>query len=190
MSLANDAPTAPPSPARRRMTVAGFLALPDDGVDRMLLDGEVWDIGPQIKDRAHGETAANLCALLGGRAFGRLHAGNVGFRLDGASLVGVDLAVVTPEHVARTPPGEEFFAGPPALAVEILGRFDSPEATAAKIRKFRDAGAVVWEVDPASEIARVHRPGSPVVSYGATEEIVADPYLPGFRAAVAEFFAD
>ena len=45
-------------------------------------------------------------------------------------------------------------------------------------------------MDPDWQHIRVHRPSLPVEAYNITQELIGDPYLPGFRVAVAEFFAD
>ena len=118
--------TTDPDPPRRRMTVREFLGMAEDGVDRMLLDGEVWEVGLMIKNPLHGQIAARLGYLLEDwlrrrpAPRGSLHVGNTGFQLDEGSVVGVDIAYASPEVVARTPPDVEIFAGPPALAVEVL----------------------------------------------------------------------
>ncbi len=183
-------------PPRPRMTVASFLALREDGVDRMLLDGEVWEVGLMIKTPLHGMTAATLIYFLGNWLKGQpvphgsLHVGNAGFQLDENSVVGVDIGYASPNLVARTAPDVEIFEGPPALAAEILAPGDRHGPLVARIRKYLQVGTVVWEIDPDWQLVRVHRPGLPVESHNATQELIGDPYLPGFRVAVAEFFAD
>ncbi len=185
-----------PDPPRRRLTVASFLGLAEDGVDRMLLDGEVWEVGLMIKSPLHGKTAATLvCCLqnwLDGQPIpcGSLYVGNTGFRLDEQSVVGVDIAYASPALKARTPPDVEIFEEPPTLAVEILAPGDRHGPLVARVRKYLAVGTVVWEVDPDSQHVRVHRPGMPVESFNVTQELVGDPDLPGFRVAVAALFAD
>ena len=184
------------NPPRPRMTVREFLAQAEDGVDRMLLDGEVWNVGLMIKNPLHSQVAADLGHHLEEwrrrqpTPRGSLHAGNAGFQLDDTSVVGIDIGYASPELIARMLPDVEIFEGPPALAVEILAPGDRHGPLVARIRKYLQVGVVVWEVDPDSQHVRVHRPGLPVESYNMTQELVGDPYLPGFRVAVAEFFAD
>ena len=57
---------------KTRMTIAEFLALPDDGVERWLVNGEVWDFvvekhGMTVRDRMHGRATARIRQLLGNR---------------------------------------------------------------------------------------------------------------------------
>jgi Uma2 family endonuclease len=80
--------------------------------------------------------------------------------------------------------------GPPILAVEILEPWDTHGDLVERIREYLDAGTVVWEVDPRFETVRVHQPGQLAVSFNASQELSADPYLPGFRVAVAAIFED
>ena len=108
----------------------------------------------------------------------------------GDSTVGADVAYASPELVANALPEEAIYRGPPVLAVEILSPSDQRKAVIAKIRQYLQAGVVVWEFEPEYEVVRVHQPGMMISSYNVTQELVGDPYLPGFRVAVAEFFAD
>ena len=197
MSIAESVTTDPITP-RRKMTIDEFLALPEDGIDRMLLDGEVWEVGMTVRDHLHAEVAANVTGLLLAwikakpKPRGKVAVGDAGFRLipGEASVVGPDIAFASAELVARTTEEITYYEGPPVLAVEILSPSDTHEDLIAKVRKYLQAGVVIWQVNPNFQVVRVYRPGMPVESYNATMELVADPYLPGFRVAVAEFFAD
>ena len=105
-------------------------------------------------------------------------------------MVGPDVAYASADLVARTPRLTAFYDGPPVLAVEVLSLSDTQDTIITKTDKYLEAGVIVWEVDPVYETLRVHRPGQPVESFNVTHELDADAYLPGFRVAVAEFFAD
>ena len=76
------------------------------------------------------------------------------------------------------------------MAIEILSPSDTMEETAEKVREYLDAGVLlVWEVNPIYEGVTVHRPGVPYESFNVTQELTAEPHLPGFRVPVAEIFA-
>jgi len=199
MSLAESAATDLLLPPRRKMTIEEFLVLPDDGVDRMLLDGELWEMGElTVRGHLHGEVAANIAFSLVSRnrtqprPRGKVSAGDAGFRLirGDDSAVGPDVAYASAELVARTTNEMAYYDGSPILAVEVTSRSDTQESIFAKIRKYLQADTVVWQVDPDFQLVQVHRPGQPVEGYNITQELVGDPYLPGFRVAVAEFFDD
>ena len=183
--------------SRLKMTVDEFLAIPEDGIERMLLDGEVWEIGMTVRNRMHSRLEIRIGYFLTlwlkqqPLPHGQIHGGDAGFRLGvGETTVGVDVAYAFPELIAQSPDEYSIYQGPPVWAVEILLPSDRRKAVVAKVAKYLQAGAVVWEVEPEYQLIRVHRPGLPIESYNITQELVGDPYLPGFRVAVAEFFAD
>ena len=184
---------------RKKMTVDQFLALPDDGVDRMLLDGELWEMGEMtVRGHLHGEVAANIAFWLVGwnktqaKPRGKVSVGDAGFRLirGDDSVVNPDVAYASTELIARTSDEMAYYDGSPVLAVEVNSRSDTQEIISAKIRKYLQAGVVVWQVDPDFQVVQVHRPGLPVEGFNITQELVGDPYLPGFRVAVADLFND
>lgn len=186
-------------PVRPRMTVTEFVALPDDGIDRMLLDGEVWEIGdPKLRGHLHGAVVARLTFWLVGwnkarlRPRGEVIVRDAGFRLirGDDSILSPDLSYAAPDLITRTSDRLAYRDGAPVMAVEIPARSDTVGQQVSRVRKYLQAGTVVWEVQPEYQLIRVHRPGSPVESFNNTQELVGDPYLPGFRVAVAEFFAD
>jgi Uma2 family endonuclease len=190
------------------MSVEEFLALPDDGVHRELIYGSVReerDVTPRnergrsvtIRNRFHSRIEARICYLLIGWLLrqpeprGEVVCGEAGFRLRGTveSLVGVDVAVVSAELVAATGPKEKIFHGAPVLAVEILSPSDTHEDIVEMVTTYLETGTVVWVVDPDFETVAVHQPGRNSETFHAEEEISDAPYLPGFRAKVAAFFA-
>ena len=104
--------------------------------------------------------------------------------------MGADVAYASPELLARSPDKYSIFEGPPVLAVEICSPSDRRKAVVAKVAKYLQAGVVVWEVEPEYQLIRVHRAGQIVETHTINQELVGDPYLPGFRVAVADVFAD
>ena len=183
-------------PERKTMTVEEFLALPDDGIARELIRGQVRERGPSIRDRFHARTEAltgkHLCNWLETcpEPKGEIVAGEAGFRLRGPddSAVGIDVAYVSAEHVAAMGERQEIFDGPPILAVEILSSSDTHEAIIEKIELYHEFGVIVWEVDPDLKTVRVHRPGIDPVMFSRSQELTTEPELPGFRLEVAKLF--
>jgi Uma2 family endonuclease len=188
------------------MTAEEFMALPDDGVDRELIRGELReyrdeqedqeDHGMTIRSRWHGEIGASLDYFLidwlrrqpAPRA--RVLSGDIGFRLGGTkeSLVGIDVAVVPPELLAATPEDQAIFNGPPLLAIEILSASDTLKRIAEKVELYLEWGVTTWVVNPAFRTISVHRPDQAVVTYNQDDELIGDPELPGFRLKLRELF--
>ena len=180
-----------------RMTVEEFLALPDDGVRRMLIDGEVREIGMTIRNWQHSAILMRLGMLLNlwlrdqPEPRGRVVGGEAGFRLTTGTLVGIDAAYASAELAAATPQSQAVFNGSPTLAVEILSPSDKQEDVEDKIAAYLAAGVPhVWIVTPRFRTVTVYRPGSTPRVFGVGDEIDAEPHLPGFRAAVATIFED
>ena len=180
-----------------RMTVEEFLALPDDGVRRMLIDGEVREIGMTMRPWRHGALQATIGSLLQiwlrdrPRPRGLVVGGEAGFRLAPRTLVGLDIAYVSPELVASTPESQDFFHGSPTLAVEIATLFDKPEHIDDRVGAFLEAGVpLVWVIRSDISTVTAYRPDAEPRLYTIRDEIDAEPHLPGFRAAVATIFED
>lgn len=188
---------AAPPPTSRTMTAEEIMALPEDGVHREIIRGELREKPMTRRNRMHSCTEATIVWLL--RTWldgqpeprGKVHCGEAGFRLrpDPETFVGIDVAYASAELVASTAPELPFYDGPPVLAVEILSPSDKHEELVEKVRSYLGAGTVVWVVDPDFRTVSVHRPGCEVEGFNASHEISGDPYLPGFRARVAEFFS-
>ena len=186
-------------PVRPRMTVAEYLELPEDGVDRMLLDGEVWEMGEsKLQGHLHGAVLARLAFALVSwnqtrpHPRGQVIVADAGFRLirGDASVIRPDLAYAGPDLVARTSDNMMARDGAPILAVEMLARSDTAEFLFNRVQKYLQAGTVVWEIDADFQSVRAHRPDRIIEGFNTSHELIGDPYLPGFRVAVAEFFAD
>jgi Uma2 family endonuclease len=180
-----------------RMTEEEFLALPDDGIRRMLIDGVVREIGMTIRRWRHGALQMRLGTLLNNWSDrqplprGHVVGGETGFRLSTGTLVGLDVAYASPELAVATPDSQAIFQGNPTLAVEILSPSDSVQDVDDKIEAYLGAGVpLVWVVQPRHRTVTVYRPDAvpPMFTHG--DEIAAEPHLPGFRAAVAAIFED
>jgi Uma2 family endonuclease len=185
-------------PGKKLMSAEDFMAIPEDGISRELILGEVREYGMTLRNHMHGEVVINVGHLLKlwnaeqPHPRGRISGGDAGFRLrrDPDVLVGPDVAYASAELVAGTPRIPCFYDGPPLLAVEVLSPSDKHEDIVEKIRLYLDAGVVVWEIDPDFRRVSVHRSGQEPEGLNASQELSADPYLPGFRVVVAAIFDD
>src|SRR5690242_760867 len=112
----------------RMWTTEEMLALPDDGMDRELIRGQLRERPMTMRNRRHSRIEARVSHDLvrwldtQPEPRGEVVAGEAGFRLrrDPDSSVGIDVAYVSAEVAAATPERSAFFEGPPVLAVEIL----------------------------------------------------------------------
>jgi Uma2 family endonuclease len=179
------------------MTTEDLLALPEDGVDRELIRGELRERPFAYRDRLHGGTEATLTAFLSMWSLqqpsprGTVYSGEVGcvLRRDPDTTVGIDVAYLTPEMVARQPDTTKLIDGAPLLAVEILSPNDKLEDLDDKIDEYLAAGvALIWVVNPHRQTVVVHRPDVKACLLNAGDELTAEPHLPGFRVPVAAIF--
>jgi Uma2 family endonuclease len=180
------------------LSVKEFLALPDDGRERWLIEGKVYPREPamSVRNKKHGRVTTRIAHLLEGwleaqpQPRGSIYTGDTGFRLKRApdSLVGIDVAYASAVSVARDDE-EPYFDAPPILAVEILSPSDKHEEVVRRIAAYRGAGVITWEVDPDFRRITVHFPDGQIQLLSSRDELIGDPYLPGFRVAVQSIFA-
>jgi Uma2 family endonuclease len=178
------------------MTFDEFMALPDDGVRRELIRGELRVRGMTIRNRFHAEVESAVAEIL--RVWrrtqpsprGKVMSGEVGFRLRGAgdTAVGIDVAYVSPEMASAAGQKQLLFEGPPVLAVEIVSPSDTFGDVADKVDVYLEVGTVCWVIDYKARTVVIHRPGIGSQALDDDDELLGDPYLPGFRARVADFF--
>jgi Uma2 family endonuclease len=180
------------------MSVDQFITLLDDKVDRELIRDRLREWPRRFHTPAHGVTAANLGHLLKSweksqpRPRPCVHGLGAGFllRREPDTLIGSDLSIASAEQMAATPRNQIYFDGPPILAVEILEPWDTHGEIVERVREYLAVGAVVWVVDPDFRRVSIHRPGHEAPWLNASQELSANPYLPGFRVAVAAIFDD
>ena len=184
--------------AKKRMTVDEFLALPDDGVRRWLIDGEVREYGMTVRNRDHSRVMMRvghrLTTWLDTQPLpcGEIVGGEAGFILpgDAGQVVGIDVAYITAELAAKKPTDTTLFEGVPVLAVEVLSPSDTRDYIGDRVALLLNAGVkVVWIVAPDDETVRVHRKGRGGKTFDNDEELTTEPELPGFRVPVASLFS-
>ena len=120
---------------------------------------------------------------------GEVVSGQAGFRLsrDPDSTVGIDVAYVSAEVAAREPDAA-YFEGPPVLAVEILSPSDTLEDIDEKVELSRDGrGARLGGSSPVPDGHRLSPRRRPAM-FSGTQELTAEPHLPGFRVSVDRLF--
>lgn len=192
-------PTA--EPAERLFTTEDLLAIPDDGIERWLIDGRIVEVGMTIRNKHHtliqsrvnGELEIWLRSQPKPR--GTVHAGEAGVRLrkDPELTVGIDLVYLAADVSAHVMADEEstIIDAVPTLAVEILSPSDTIELIQEKIGIFQETRVpVAWFINPYLRTVSIHRPDRPPVTLNVEDELDGGAELPGFRLPVARLFED
>ncbi len=194
----------PITAAPKLMTTEELLALPDDGVDRWLIRGQLREKRPQpggppmtVRNRTHSRIMVRVSKFLDNwldqqpEPRGRVLCGEAGVKLprDPQTTVGIDVAYVSAEVMARQSDDTTLIDGVPILAVEILSPSDTQEEIDEKLDDYRAAGIpLVWVIDPHDRTVTIYRPDAELEVVNVTQELSGEPHLPGFRVAVAQLF--
>lgn len=185
--------------APKLMTAEEFLALPDDGVERWLIRGELRekrDTDMTRRNKFHSITEGRITRLLGAwlatqpTPRGEVVCGEAGFvlRHDPESTAGVDVAVITAEQADRVT-DTTMIEGPPTLIAEVLSPHDTQEEVAERVAEYLDCGVlVVWVVNPFFRTVTVHRPNTSPVALDDRGTLTGGPELPDFSCPVADLF--
>jgi Uma2 family endonuclease len=186
-------------------TTEDLLAMPDDGVERWIIRGQLREKPPEVpgakmtvRNRRHSEVLISIGAVLKlwqksqPEPRGQVYGGEAGVRLRGTpeSTVGVDVVYAGPNVVAVQSDGNTtLLDGAPTLAVEILSPNDSQDQVDEKIDNYLAAGVpLVWIVNPYRRTITVYRPGQEPDLYNRTQQMPESPLMPGFAPAVSELF--
>jgi Uma2 family endonuclease len=183
--------------ATTSMTTEQLLTLPDDGVERWLIRGQIREKPMTVRNRWHSRIMVRVARFLDvwldqqPQPRGSVLGGEAGVRLtrDPDSTVGVDVVYVSAEVAAHQPDDTTLIDGVPVLAVEILSPSDTQEEIHEKIEQYLAVGvALVWIIDPYARMT-IYRPDEEPQLVNVSQELSGDPHLPGFRVAVADLFA-
>jgi Uma2 family endonuclease len=179
------------------MTTEQLLAMPDDGMERWLIDGQLRERPMTLRNRFHSAIVMRIGQIIGdwidsqspppGDVFG----GEAGCRLrrDPALTVGIDVAFYSADVLAGQTDETTILDGVPVLAVEVLSPSTPEEDTNEKIDGYLAVGVPwVWIVDPHLKTVTVIRPDADPELFNVRQELSCEPHMPGFRVAVARVF--
>lgn len=189
---------------KKLWTTEELLAMPDDGVERWLIRGKLYEKHPNEefadmtkRNRFHSRAVIRVGFVLERwletqpEPRGQVVGGEAGFiiRHDPDSTVGIDVAYVSAEAVGIQTEDTTMFDGSPVLAVEILSPSNTHQEVTDKVQDYLSVGvALVWVVDTDFRTVAVYRPDAEPVLFNRTQTLSADPVLPGFSCPVADLF--
>ncbi|HTU89433.1 MAG TPA: Uma2 family endonuclease [Gemmataceae bacterium] len=179
------------------MTTEELLALPDDGMERWLIEGELRERPMTVRNRFHSRAMIRVGKFLDNwldeqpPPRGQVLGGEAGVRLsrDPDTTVGVDVVYVSADVIVQQTQEMTLIDGVPTLVVEILSPNDTIEEIHEKITLYQSAGVpLVWVVHPYDRTVTVYRPNVEPDSFNISKELSGEPHLPGFRVPVARLF--
>jgi len=181
------------------MTVEEFLTLPEDGVERWLIRGELRekrDTDMTRRNKPHSITEARIAARLGAwlatqpEPRGEVVCGEADFilRRDPTTTAGVDVAVITAAQADQVT-DTTMIEGPPVLIAEVLSPHDTQDEIEDRVEEYLSCDVpLVWTVGTRFRTVTVYRPGIAPVMVNATQTLTGGPELPGFSCQVADLF--
>jgi Uma2 family endonuclease len=184
-------------------TTADLLAMPDDGVERWIIDGQLREKPSEfpgatmtVRNRHHSEYLISIGAVIKSwlkqqpAPRGKVYGGEAGVRLPGHEhTVGVDVVYASADVVAVQTDETTLLEGVPTLVVEILSPNDTQAQIAEKRRTYLKAGVpLVWVVDADTRTVTVYRPGEQPELFNVSQRLPEYSPMPGFAPPVAELF--
>lgn len=174
----------------RTMTADELLAMPEDGIRRELVEGELREMTPAGGD--HGEIGMRLgwrlAQFVETERLGVVYNSDTGFRLarDPDTVRCPDVGFIAKERYAR-------FRGvvdrAPDLAVEIVSPTDSYSEVRAKVHQYLDAGTrLVVVIDPPTQTVDVYRSRADHRELTTADVLDLDDVVPGWKMPVSDIF--
>lgn len=175
------------------VTAEELWQMPDNGKQRVLIEGEVIETMPP--GGRHGVIASEVTSCLrnwaksgpGGRA--GVESGFI-LRRNPDTVRSPDVFYVRPERIPASGIPEAFWELAPDVAIEVVSPHDSADEVRAKVHDYLAAGtALVWVIYPRTQEVLVHTPDGRAQTYTRADVLEAFAVLPGFRCPVADLFA-
>lgn len=186
----------------RLITTEELLAMPDDGVERWIIDGELREAGGggeamTVRNSLHSFVMAEIVRVLANwrrtkpPPRGKVYCGEAGVKLrwDPDVTVGADVAYASAELLERQTGATTLIEGVPELLVEILSPNDTVEQIDEKIDAYLAAGvALIWIIDPRRRTAMIYQPDSQPRLVTENDTLEGGDVLPGFGVRFGELF--
>jgi Uma2 family endonuclease len=172
------------------MTADELLAMPDDGIRRELVEGELREMSPAGGD--HGEVGMRLTWRLAQHVesggLGVSYTSDTGFRLarDPDTVRCPDISFVSQ---ARYVPTKGVVEGAPDLAVEIVSPTDRYDEVLDKVHDYLNAGTrMVVVVHPPKRTVTVYRPRGTALVLTENDVLEGGDVVPGWQIPVRDIF--
>lgn len=176
----------------RTMTADELWAMPEDGMRRELVAGELREMSPA--GERHGDAVQNISRSLDAhvhaRRLGRVRP-EIGYVLESEpdTVRAPGLSFVRADRLSADGPAPGFYRGTPDLAIEVVSPHDRYSEVKAKVREYLAAGtAMVVVVDPEDRTVAVYRPGRDPLNLTEQNVLDGEDVVPGWSMPVRDIF--
>ncbi len=176
------------------ITADELLRMPDDGVRRELVRGELREMTPA--GHTHGRIAMRFSGPLEQfvreNDLGEVYAAETGFLLarNPDTVRAPDVAFVTRERAAAVGDVGGYFPGAPELAVEVVSPSDTYAEVESKVEDWIRAGCrMVVVINPKSRTVKVRRTVTDVTVLTIEDVLDGTDVVPGWRLPIRYLFS-
>jgi Uma2 family endonuclease len=174
------------------MTVDDLLAMPEDGMRRELVAGELREMTPVGRPhaRTHQRINRSLDTHVLENGLGEVYS-EYGYVLESepATVRAPDLSFVRADRMGESS-DEGYFTGVPDLAIEIVSPNDRPSEVRAKVGEYLGAGTrMVVVADPQNRDVLVYRPGRAPLELTEDDVLEGEDVVPGWKLPVRDIFS-
>jgi len=170
------------------------MALPDDGYDHEVVDGEL--VMSPKNNWYHGRIGARLTIALGNfvneHQLGALLDSSTGFWMYNRNCRAPDISFVPRRRLESLnfgPKERRFFPGAPDLAIEILSDSNTRREIDERLRDFFGSGTqIAWIIDHEREMVEVCHSPTQRQLIGSGGFLDGEKLLPGFPYPIADLF--
>jgi len=174
------------------VTADQLLGMPDDGLRRELVRGELREMAPPGEE--HAEIATELIGHLRNHvrthSLGRVY-GKLGYRIASApdTVLAPDVSFVRADRIGTGPRNRGFRSGAPDLAVEVVSPSDSVDEVEEKVFEWLMAGCrMVLVVNPRRRAATIYHSPSDLQRLTEDDAIDGGDVVPGWTLPLRELF--
>jgi Uma2 family endonuclease len=178
----------------RTMTADELLAMPEDGIRRELVAGELREMTPA--GWQHGRIAGNIASELGPyirqHRLGAMATAEASFRLsaDPDTVRVPDVSFVRQERLDAIGDTTGYWPGAPDLAVEVISPNDRYSEVREKVDEYLAAGTrMVVLVDPRNRDVLVFRSRGERIELTEDDVLDGGDVVPGWTLPVRDIFA-
>jgi Uma2 family endonuclease len=175
-------------------TAEELLHLPDDGMRRELVEGELKEMTPAGNE--HGYVALRIASKLeqyvDDNKLGRTYAAETGFKIesDPDTVRAPDAAFISRERLENCGHIKGFWPGAPDLAVEVVSPGDTHAQVVEKSLAWLDAGCrMVLVVEPERKVVTVYRSREDIRILTGEEVVDGADVVPDWQLPVSGIFA-